>query len=169
MRAGGGFLATLLIKPAAAAAGPFIEIAMQGKPDGSRVWFDPVGVHISPGQTVRWTNRDPGNAHTATAYHPKFFGRPLRIPAGAEPWDSDYLLPGESFSAKFTEEGVFDYYCVPHEHAGMVGRIVVGNRSSPEAAASAAEAGPGALPEAAITGFPTVEEILARGSVRPGF
>ena len=37
----------------------------------------------------------------------------------------------------FTVEGVYDYYCVPHEHAGMVGRIVVGTpaagrRRSPE-------------------------------------
>ena len=78
------------------------------------------------GQTVRWTNRDSGNSHTVTSYHPEIFERPLRIPAGAEPWNSDYLLPNESFSMTFTIEGVYDYYCVPHEHAGMVGRIVVG-------------------------------------------
>ena len=99
---------------------------MRGKADGSHVWFDPIGLHVQPGQTVRWTNRDPGNSHTVTSYHPDIFERPLRIPAGAKPWNSDYLLPNESFSQTFTVEGVYDYYCVPHEHAGMVGRIVVG-------------------------------------------
>ena len=47
---------------------------MQGNADGSKVWFDPIGVLVQPGQTIRWTNRDPGNAHTTTAYHPKNFG-----------------------------------------------------------------------------------------------
>ena len=35
-------------------------------------------------------------------------------------------MPGEAFEVMLTEPGVYDYYCVPHEHAGMVGRIVVG-------------------------------------------
>ena len=50
-------------------------------------------IQDQPGQTVRWTNRDRGNSHTVTAYHPENFERPLRIPAGARPWNSDYLLP----------------------------------------------------------------------------
>ena len=33
-----------------------------------------------PGDTVRWLNVDPGNAHTATAYHPANSDRPRRIP-----------------------------------------------------------------------------------------
>src|SRR5690606_13047344 len=98
----------------------------QGTANGSRVWFDPIRLHVLPGQTVRWINRDPGNSHTVTSYHPSIFDRPQRIPDGAAPWDSDYLLPGESFAITFTVEGIYDYYCVPHEHAGMVGRIVVG-------------------------------------------
>jgi plastocyanin len=166
MEAGGGILAAFLIRPAAATGGK-AKITMQGKADGSHVWFDPVGIHVQPGQTVRWTNCDPGNSHTVTAYHPELFERPLRIPASAKPWDSDYLLPDESFSAVFTEEGVYDYYCVPHEHAGMVGRIVVG---APAAAEPAAPAKPGLtpLPEAALRGFPSVEDIVAKGSIRLG-
>jgi plastocyanin len=138
---------------------------MQGRADGSHVWFDPAGLHIEPGRTVRWTNRDRGNSHTVTSYHPDIFERPLRIPAGVKGWDSDYLLPGETFSMRFDEEGVYDYYCVPHEHAGMVGRIVVGN---PPVVEAAAEATPGLtpLPEVALNGFPPVEEIIAKGVVR---
>jgi plastocyanin len=163
LKAGGGILAGLLAKPATAAVGP-LEIAMQGKHDGSHVWFDPIGLHVKPGQTVRWTNRDRGNSHTVTSYHPEIFARPLRIPAKARAWNSDYLLPDETFSFRFDEEGVYDYYCVPHEHAGRVGRIVVGNPPAVEAAAEAA--GVTALPKAALDSVPSVEEIVAKGVVR---
>ena len=83
--------------PGSPSPGRPVEIRMQGNADGSHVWFDPIGLHIQPGQTIRWINLDPGNSHTATAYHPKNFDRPLRIPEDAEPWNSDYLLPNESF------------------------------------------------------------------------
>lgn len=165
LEAGGSILAVLLAKPATA-ADAHMEITMQGKADGSHVWFDPVGLHVKPGQTVRWTNRDRGNSHTVTSYHPEIFERPLRIPAGVNGWDSDYLLPDETFSRRFDKEGVYDYYCVPHEHAGMVGRIVVGNPAAIEAAAEPAAPGLTPLPAAALNGFPSVEEIIAKGVVR---
>ena len=138
---------------------------MIGKADGSRVWFDPVGLHIQPGQAVRWTNRDPGNSHTVTAYHPEMFDRPLRIPACAKPWHSDYLLPNESFTLTFSEIGVYDYYCVPHEHAGMVGRIVVGTPAADPGTAGNGSDGLAPLPEVAMMGFPSVADIVARGAV----
>lgn len=119
-----------------------IEIRMQGNADGSDVWFDPIGLRIEPGQTIRWTNLDRGNSHTATAYHPNNSDRPLRIPGAAEPWTSGYLLPGETFSVRLTVEGVYDYFCIPHEHAGMVGRIVVGDPArspTPDTAVQAEE------------------------------
>jgi plastocyanin len=165
MEAGGGILAAFVAGPAVAA--DVVEIAMRGKADGSHVWFDPMGVHLQPGQTIRWTNRDPGNSHTVTSYHPDIFERPLRIPVGAKPWNSDYLLPNETFSQNFTVEGVYDYYCIPHEHAGMVGRIVVGAPAAVDAAAATPEAGLTRLPEAALNGFPSVEEIIAKGVVHP--
>jgi plastocyanin len=139
-----------------------IDIRMQGRPDGSHVWFDPIGLHIEPGQSIRWTNGDPGNSHTATAYHPALLGRPLRIPDKAEPWDSDYLLPDQSFSVTLSVPGVYDYYCQPHEHAGMVGRIVVGR--PPED--SPAHGPDKDLPKAALDAFPSIAEIMAKGVVR---
>ncbi|MCC2687751.1 MAG: blue (type 1) copper domain [Rhizobiaceae bacterium] len=162
---GGASLAVLLAGSARASGDEVIEVGMQGNADGSHVWFDPVGLHVRPGQTVRWTNRDKGNSHTVTAYHPDVFERPLRIPAAAKPFNSDYLLPDEAFSAVFPVEGVYDYYCVPHEHAGMVGRIVVGRPAAHDAPGSAgADLVP--LPDVALDGFPSIEEILARGIVR---
>lgn len=147
-----------------ARAGAPVEIVMQGGGDGAHVWFDPAGLLVAPRTTVRWTNREAGNVHTTTAYHPANFGRPARIPAAAAPWDSDYLMPGESFEVMLTVPGIYDCYCVPHEHAGMVGRIVVG----------AVPAGwrvwpDGDLPAAALAAFPDAAAIVAEGAVRaPG-
>jgi plastocyanin len=172
---GGGLLATLALGliVARSASGAeivdideIVDIEMTGLPDGSDVWFDPIGLLIKPGQTVRWTNRDAGNAHTTTAYHPDFFGRSQRIPAHAKPWDSDYLLPDQSFSVTFTEPGVYDYYCVPHEHAGMVGRIVVGDPSMDGWWRTSQLTTDADLPGVALTGFPSIDEIVKAGSVR---
>ena len=43
-------------------------IEMRSDALGSRVWFDPIGVYVQPGTTVRWILRE--NVHTTTAYHP---------------------------------------------------------------------------------------------------
>jgi plastocyanin len=161
---GGGLGAALSLPLLVARAGEVVEIAMQGREDGSHVWFDPIGILIRPGQTIRWTNHNQGNSHTTTAYNPNNFERPLRMPKNAAPWNSDYLLPLETFSVTLTERGVYDYYCIPHEHAGMVGRIIVGE---PElygwAKTTVAESN---LPAEAFHAFPTVEEILSKGIVR---
>ncbi len=143
----------------ALADGEIVEVAMAGTPNGSSVWFKPRGLLIQPGQSVRWTNRDSGNSHTSTAYHPADFGKPLRIPRAAKAWDSGFLLPAESFTLRFDVPGVYDYFCLPHEHAGMVGRLIVG---APDADAQALrQASDDKLPPAARAGFPSIEQILA--------
>lgn len=106
-----------------------VEIHMKSDELGSEVWFDPIGVYIKPRQTVRWIVDE--NVHTTTAYHPKNNNHSLRIPRDATPWDSGFLYPGSSFEVTFTVEGVYDYFCSPHEVAGMVGRIVVGQPTGP--------------------------------------
>jgi plastocyanin len=164
----GGWVLAGLAAPRLPLAGEPVEIRMQGNTDGSHVWFDPVGLRVEPGQTIRWINLDPGNSHTATAYHPQNFERPLRIPEGAEPWNSDYLLPNESFSVTLTVEGVYDFYCVPHEHAGMVGRIIVGQPGrSPTSSSSTQPAGSEPIPESALRALPAVDDIMRQGIVRP--
>ena len=65
-------------------ASELVEIQMQGRTDGSQVWFDPIGILIAPGQTVRWINRNPGNSHTTTAYSPDNFGHARRITEGGD-------------------------------------------------------------------------------------
>jgi len=160
LRAGGWVAGLALLgAPVMAVAQPIVEIRMRGNADGSKVWFDPVGLLIEPGQVVRWVNTDRGNSHTSTAYHPTNTGHPQRIPEKAEPWNSDYLLPDESFELRFTAAGVYDYFCIPHEEAGMVGRIVVGYPMN---------SGPPLdnLPEAARQVLPETEEIIRHRVVR---
>lgn len=160
LRIGGGLVAGLYFGIVRARGAEPVDIAMSGNADGSKVWFDPVGLLVRPGQTVRWTNEDAGNSHTSTAYHPDNEGRPLRIPAGAESWNSDYLLPGRSFSVVLDVPGVYDYFCIPHEHAGMVGRIVVTDGSRTVSAPAA-----GGIPDVAEKAFPSVDDILREGRV----
>jgi len=46
----------------------------------------------------------------------------LRIPERAAPWDSGVLVnPDDRFEVTFAKEGVYDYFCLPHEGAGMPG------------------------------------------------
>ncbi len=169
---GGGALAALAAPrilraeaPAGTTAGQPIEIAMRGTSRGEQVWFDPIGTAVKSGTTLRFINRDPGNSHTSTAYHPRFLDRQRRIPDAAEPWDSDFLLPDQHFEISLTVPGVYDFYCQPHEHAGMVGRIVVGR---PDADAGWQGPAPASadLPEAALAAFPQVEVILKQGQVK---
>ena len=150
-------------------AGPEL-IAMQSDALGARVWFDPIGLYVNPGTTVRWIVRD--NVHTTTAYHPCNDKHSLRIPESALAWDSGYLVhPHEHFDVTLTVPGVYDYYCTPHEVAGMVGRIVVGDSRGPGADSFDYWVGrPGTdgwrqVPDAARAAFPSVERILTERRV----
>ncbi|MBV2181777.1 MAG: hypothetical protein KUL86_11170 [Castellaniella sp.] len=160
LASGGGLLLTAaLIRRAGAADEVVIE--MSGTPDGARVWFRPRGLLIRPGQTVRWVNRQAGSAHTTTAYHPDN-GKPLRIPAAATPWNSGYLLPDQSFVTVLDVPGVYDYFCIPHEMAGMVGRIIVGEAPAGVEPYAATDT---KLSAVALANFPTVADILKTGHV----
>lgn len=147
-------------------------IEMRSDALGSRVWFEPIGLHVQPGTTVRWMVRE--NVHTTTAYHPRNDRHSLRIPEGAMPWDSGYLVhPGDVFEVTLTVPGVYDYYCTPHEAAGMAGRIVVGKPLGPGAEPFDYWVGkPGtegwrSVPDAAREALPSVSDILRKRRVSP--
>jgi hypothetical protein len=64
-------------------------------------------------------------------------------------------------------EGVYDFYCVPHEHAGMVGRIIVGQPGRSSATSVSTQAAGGEpIPEIALQAFPSIDEIMRQGIVR---
>jgi plastocyanin len=92
---------------------------MRGDVKGSHVGFDPVGLLIQPGQTVRFVCE--ANYHTTAAYHPGNANHSLHMPSTAQPWSSDVLQPSGLFEVT---PGVYDYFCTPYEEAGMVGRLV---------------------------------------------
>lgn len=172
LRAGGLALAGLALPAGLRASGDVVEIRMQSDALGARVWFDPIGILIGSGQTVRWIN-DGANVHTSVAYHPANGNRALRIPEAASPWDSGYLVEPESrFEIRLTEPGVYDYFCAPHEAGGMVERIIVERPLGPGAEPFGAfldDPHRGhwqPVPPAAQQAFPSIEQIMAEGAVR---
>jgi len=86
--------------------------------------FDPVVVAVNPGDVIQFVVRQ--GIHTVTAYHPKN-RRPQRIPASAQPFDSGLMEQGDEWFLSISEEGVYDYFCLPHEKLGHAGRIIAGS------------------------------------------
>ncbi len=96
-------------------------------------YFEPTGLYIEPGDTVRFVAASPH--HTVTAYHP-LQGKPQRVPDGVEPFSSPMIPVGSTWEYTFDVPGVYDVWCGPHESYGMVMRIVVGEASGPAMKAS---------------------------------
>lgn len=87
--------------------------------------FDAACVRVRVGETVRWTNPS-AVAHTVTADASKAANAAnVRLPDGAEPFDSGSVPAGGQFDHTFTVSGRYDYVCLPHEGAGMVGTVIV--------------------------------------------
>ena len=164
---GGGCAITAFALPRDVSATGILEIHMRNDASRVKAWFEPIGAHIMPGQTVRWILDE--DVHTTAAYHPKNAMHSLRIPEHATPWDSGLMtIKGAHFDVIFTVEGVYDYFCLPHEADGMVGRIVVGKPSGPGTQAFDYFKGrPGTagwlpVPMAARKAFPSVAKIMAQ-------
>jgi len=154
-------------------AAPVERVAMRSNREGSRVWFDPVGLWVAPGTTIRWTIAE--NVHTVTAYHPDNDNHSLRIPEAAAPFDSDYLVnPGDRFEITLSEPGTYDYFCAPHEQGGMVGRIIVGMPGGPGSQPFDyfAHQNPRPdwleVPKATRANFPSIKSIMENRVVRNG-
>ncbi|UHQ99267.1 plastocyanin/azurin family copper-binding protein (plasmid) [Natrinema zhouii] len=99
------------------------EVTMVTNDSGTH--FEPHVVRIEPGESVTWNLKS--GSHTTTAYA-SANDKPQRIPDGSEAWDSGKITEeGETFEHTFETEGIYDYYCSPHENTGMLGSIVVGD------------------------------------------
>lgn len=112
-------VATFFLNTADASASE-VMIMMGGK---KGLVFDPAIATIKAGDTVTWTvdalpphnvqfNKTPGDAGLAASLsHKGLEGK------------------GKSFSVTFPADapaGEYDYFCMPHRGAGMVGKIIVG-------------------------------------------
>jgi len=137
---GAGTVATAgLTRPVAAQETPVVKMGNN--------YFDPIGLYVEPGTTVRF--QIAAGAHSATAYE-------NRIPSDANAFDSGVISSG-GFEYTFEEPGTYDYYCIPHKSVGMVGRIVVGSPGGP------AEASP--IPDGDV---PESDAIVEQGAIAYG-
>lgn len=98
----------------------------------SRQTFEPATITVSAGETVSFTNAST-EAHTVTAYQrgiPNGAGYFASGGAQSENAARDELArgllrPQETFSVTLNVPGEYRYFCIPHEAAGMTGRIIV--------------------------------------------
>ena len=82
--------------------------------------YSPEPIEIEAGQTVTWFNGD-SISHTVTS------GQDGDSDEGSL-FDSDAIIPNQSYSLTFDESGVFDYYCI--YHPTMIGEIIVNELDS---------------------------------------
>lgn len=88
--------------------------------------FSPATVTISVGESVTWKNVSDGIPHTATCDASKAADPAnIQLPAGADPWDSGSMSPGDEFTHTFDVPGRYDYVCLPHETLDMLGTVIV--------------------------------------------
>lgn len=108
-----------------------LQIGINSRYETGQWFYEPMGLFIEPGQTVKWTANNWGA--TITAFHPSNDNHELRIPEKAEPFDSGILgdLYNRSFEHTFSVPGTYDYYAKHHEVLGLMGRIVVGQPGGP--------------------------------------
>jgi halocyanin-like protein len=89
-----------------------VEVGVQA--NGGAYGFGPAAVHVDNGATVQfeWTGNGSHNV----------------VSAGDGPLDSGSSVSssGVNYEYTFEEDGVFNYYCAPHEGLQMKGSIVVG-------------------------------------------
>jgi len=115
------------------AAGPALTaVAAAGGPptilmisDGDARKFEPAMLIVARGTTVTWRHVS-GSGHTATLDPAKVKDSSrIATPAGAQPWDSGTLSEGRTWTYTFEVPGTYRYVCVPHDHRGMLGTVVV--------------------------------------------
>jgi plastocyanin len=94
--------------PLTAAGGATATVRLVGESDGEWL-FEPAKLEIAAGTTVTWINQTVV-AHTVSGSDISFE-------------DSGYFEPGETFSVRFDEPGVFSYICDPHNW--MSGLVIV--------------------------------------------
>lgn len=86
--------------------------------------FTPDTVLVQVGETVVWKN-DSVIVHTVTADDEEAtMDESVRLPEGAQPFNSGDLEPEEMFEYTFDVPGRYRYFCIPHE-AAMRGTVIV--------------------------------------------
>jgi pseudoazurin len=108
-------------------AANYVVKELNNGPGGTFV-FDPMYLHVQPGDTVTFEATDAG--HNSNS---------ILMPTGAKPWKSEISQP---LTITLSQPGLYIYQCDPHYLFGMVGVIQVGaavNKAEAEKAAQALE------------------------------
>jgi pseudoazurin len=115
----GAAAATALLPGAARAqeGGTVHEVRMltRDPETGENQVFKPALLRIQPGDTVRFISEEPG--HNSQSNDDL-------IPEGGETWRGRI---NQDVEVTLETEGTYPYYCLPHQTAGMVGLILVGD------------------------------------------
>jgi len=90
-----------------------VEVGVQA--NGGAYGFGPAAIHVDNGATVQFEWTGEGGAHNV-------------VSDGDGPLDSGDTVDtsGVEYEHTFEEDGIYPYYCVPHESLNMKGAIVVG-------------------------------------------
>jgi plastocyanin len=99
-------------------------------------FFDPANITVEPGTTVMWVNEGT-HPHTVTSDDGQF--------------DSEALMPGDSFMVTFSGSGTLTYHCEIHDF--MMGSVTVSD-SGGEAAPAEEISTPAAPPDGGDMGMP---------------
>jgi plastocyanin len=87
--------------------------------------FEPARVTVPVGATVLWRN-DSSVPHTVTADPARArTASNVQLPSGAEPFESESVPPGQTFTRQLTVAGEYRYVCRIHEESGMAGIVTV--------------------------------------------
>jgi len=74
--------------------------------------FNPASVTVTVGDTIKWQWLN--GTHTTTS---------TGIPTGATSWNAPLDVSHQTYFYVITQEGTYNYVCVPHQSFGMIGVI----------------------------------------------
>ena len=98
-------------------AAGMVEVQMLNKATEGRERqvFEPPVVRVAAGDTVKFVATDRGHNSASN---------PDMLPEGAAEWKGGI---NEDIEVTFEVDGVYGYNCTPHQSAGMVGLVLVGD------------------------------------------
>ncbi|MEX2584824.1 MAG: plastocyanin/azurin family copper-binding protein [Balneolaceae bacterium] len=96
-----------------------LTVVVAGTMEDAR--FVPDRLTVQTGDVVRFDVRE--GIHTVTAYHPDN-RRDIGIPEQANSFDSGPLTVGDIWFLQISVNGVYNYFCIPHESMGHTGQII---------------------------------------------
>jgi len=105
----------------------------QGTVGMTDMGFAPPAITVNAGTRVVWKNSSAVILNVVDDASKALSVVDVKLPAGASPFDSSWMQPGQSFSRVFIEPGIYRYVCTLHEGSGMKGVVIV--RPSPVLAA----------------------------------